>query len=566
MKQASPANDSIDAPDQEWSNGRWAAILVLLALATILIHGFHPFSEDGGLYAAGVEYTLSPKLFLHYTVFVTEHLRFSLFAPAIALLVRLAHLSLPAALLLVAFASALATMAAARALLRRCVPDNRAQLAGLALLAAGWTLPVAGTSLYLMDPYVTARSLTMPLSLLAMAYALDRWPAIIAANALRHPALRCAACFVLAAAFHPLMAAYALLFVAALRATRSTRPLAAWTVLTTILVLLCISAGLLAPPESSAETAAVITRYYWFLSQWQWYERLGLLGPPMMLIISLILHRRSCHPERSIQNCHPERSIHNCHPERSEGSAFCRVESKVQETTTFILTAILLSILTTVIALLFAHESSPTHTVARLQPLREFLLLYAGMLLLLGAAIAQACQQAALKTQGVLRLILRSLPIIFTTAMAAGLFLAARAIYPDSPHIELPCQSAQQQNPWVRAFLWTRDNTPPDALFALDARYVNTDGEDAQTFRAISLRSALPDYSKDGGEASITPSIAPIWQAAAQAQANLSALTDTERDDRLAPFAPTWIILHADAKTAHPCPYSNATVKVCHLR
>jgi len=229
-------------------------------------------------------------------------------------------------------------------------------------------------------------------------------------------------------------------------------------------------------------------------------------------------------------------------------------------------TAILLGLLCTLCALLFAHESAPTHLVARLQPLRAFLLLYAVMLLLLGAMFYNACARAVLRADGWQRTIFRALPLVLTSAMAAGLFAAERATFPASPHIEWPWQTDRTPNPWVQAFLWARANTPRDALFALDARYVNTDGEDAQTFRAISLRSALPDFSKDGGEASITPAVAATWLAGSEAQKNLSDLSGAERDHRLASFGVTWMILRTSARTTHACPYINSTVKVCRIQ
>ena len=80
----------------------WPLRLALAALTflTLLLQGYHPFAEDGGLYVAGIEYTLDPTLFPHYTVFVTEHLRFSLFAPIVAGIVHHTHLPLPWVLLL----------------------------------------------------------------------------------------------------------------------------------------------------------------------------------------------------------------------------------------------------------------------------------------------------------------------------------------------------------------------------------------------------------------------------------------------------------------------------------
>jgi hypothetical protein len=143
------------------------------------------------------------------------------------------------------------------------------------------------------------------------------------------------------------------------------------------------------------------------------------------------------------------------------------------------------------------------------------------------------------------------------------MFFVQRGAFPDSLHVELPCRT--NPNPWTQAFLWARANTPRDALFALDAKYVNEHGEDAQTFRATALRSALPDFSKDGGEAAITPSLAAAWQQGATAQAGLSTESDAIRDKRLRPFEVTWMVLRSSAPTRYLCPYNNGTVKVCRL-
>ena len=215
-------------PPPGWSTARWLAILSALSLTTLLVHGCHPLAEDGGLYVAGVEYLLNPALFPHDTVFVTAHLRFSLFAPLVAAVVRITHLPLPWVLLLVELFSIGLTLFAARLLLRRCLPGDAPQLGGVALLAAWWTLPVAATSLMLFDPYVTARSLSTPLSLLAIAFALD-WTTKESRVAHSSLVLRlskgrdglrsiaaCIACLLLAALVHPLMAAYALAFVVVL--------------------------------------------------------------------------------------------------------------------------------------------------------------------------------------------------------------------------------------------------------------------------------------------------------------------------------------------------------------
>jgi hypothetical protein len=511
------STNSLEQPSP-WRRRRWLAILAALSLLTLLVHGYHPFAEDGGLYVAGVQYTLNPSLFPHYTAFVTEHLRFSLFAPVLAGIVHFTHLPLDWVLLLIDLCSIFLTLTAAQQILRRCIPTEVAQFAGVGLLVAWWTLPIAGTSLLLMDPYVTARSLSTPLSLLAIAFALD--------SLCLRSTLQSTLCLMLAALFHPLMAGYGFAVVLAIHASRLRRRklVAALLVLLALAFAATLQAN--AAHESPTVVAAALSRYYWFLSQWQWFELLGLAGP-LAILIGLLLWQDKNLNEAS---------------------------------RTLIRASLFTGCVAILIALLFAHEGYAAHIVARLQPLRIFLPIYAIMVLLLGATLTQAfLQRARPRTMKII------LPTTILLSLCAVMFFVQRVTFPASPHIEFPNLESRNQNPWVRAFLWARDNTPPDALFALDARYVNEDGEDAQTFRAWSLRSALPDFSKDGGEASITPTLADPWQRAAAAQQGLSTDTDKLRNIRIGPLGATWMVVHSTAQTAHPCPYDNGTIKVCRL-
>ncbi len=92
------------------------------------------------------------------------------------------------------------------------------------------------------------------------------------------------------------------------------------------------------------------------------------------------------------------------------------------------------------------------------------------------------------------------------------LFVQMRT-FPDSAHIEFPWESpgsfspgsASSGNGWEQGFVWIRNHTPNDAVSALDADYITAAGEDAQNFSAIAERSALPDYAKDGGIATMAP-------------------------------------------------------------
>ena len=52
---------------------RELTILSLLTLLALAVHGYHPFAEDGGLYAAEIKRALNPALYAH-SAFVTQHL------------------------------------------------------------------------------------------------------------------------------------------------------------------------------------------------------------------------------------------------------------------------------------------------------------------------------------------------------------------------------------------------------------------------------------------------------------------------------------------------------------
>jgi hypothetical protein len=135
--------------------------------------------------------------------------------------------------------------------------------------------------------------------------------------------------------------------------------------------------------------------------------------------------------------------------------------------------------------------------------------------------------------------------------------------YPASAHVEWAGRAPRNQ--WEQAFLWVRANTPRNAIVAMDADYIADSGEDAQGFRAIAQRSALADWYKDGGVASIFPSAAAPWWRDLQATRGLDRATDREREERLKPLGATWLLLPANAATVFACPYHNAAVRVCRL-
>jgi hypothetical protein len=543
-----------------------------LTLFAVAINGYHPFAEDGGLYLAGVNRLLDPALYPYSTAFVLEPMRHSLFAPTVATAVRLTRLPLPIVLLALHLTSIWMTLFAAWMLASRCWPSRRARAGAVVLLACWLALPIAGTALLFMDPYATARSLSTPAMILALAAALD-----ISANSspltpqIRRGLLLCIASLTLAAAMHPLMAAYALgatLMLLAVRLPNRSVRLYATAALAVAAFAFAACLQATAKPESADTIRIALTRTYWFPAQWRWFELLGLAAP--LAILSFFAWRKKCQPAPGAPSIAHfvmggmtgggmtgapsiPHSLRNGWELASQHMG--RIGDEASETSRALARmAIAVGATSCIIAALFARATAATHLIARLQPLRAFQIVYLVLILTLGATLGE-------------RLLRRNAwRWAATILLLGGISLAtARSAFPNSNHLELP--GLAPRNPWAQAFLWVRDNTPKDALFALDADYINAPGEDAQCFRAIARRSALADYSKDGGEASIAPVLTAAWVRDQAAQQALSApsTTDDQRLSALRPLGVTWLLLESAATTRLQCPYANSAVKLCRL-
>lgn len=508
-----------------------------LTLFAVAVAGYHPYAEDGGLYMAGVKRLLDPALYPHGSAFVLEPMRLSLFAATVAGGSRASHLGLPTALFMLHLGSIWATLWAAWMLASRCWTRRPARAGAVALLACWLTLPVAGTALLLMDPYMTARSLSTPAMVLALVGTLEMTAhgGLCAEKTRRRGFLRWAIGIAFAGAMHPLMAAYALgatLMLACVRSSR--RSVRVWRTAALAASALVLAACLqaLARPESAESVRVAMTRTYWFVAEWHWYERAGLTAPLAILAIFALPAWRG--------------SRQSAHRESAEAEETRRALARM---------AIALGATAGAVAMLFARADAATLLVARMQPLRAFQVVYLVLILMLGAQLGErVLRQNAGRWAAAMLL------------LGAVMFGGAQAEFPNSNHLEMPWVAPR--NPWVQAFLWVRGHTPKDALFALDADYINTPGEDAQCFRAIAERSALADYSKDGGEASIAPGLTGEWAREQAAQQGLSAAgtTDAQRVAALGPLGVSWVVLRAGAATGFDCPYANTAVKVCRLR
>ena len=225
--------------------------------------------------------------------------------------------------------------------------------------------------------------------------------------------------------------------------------------------LLVLPSGFHFAPAQGAYREALYARDYYFLSSWTWYDWLGMLAPIAILVWFWKGNVRGTTP------------------------AFQRLSMALIP---FGLASILIA---------GVFSSSPDFdTFARLQPLRCFHLITLVFVLFLGGVIGEYAAENR-----------PWLVPAFTVALSCGMFFVARQTYPYSPHVEWPWQSSSS-NSWVNALLWIRGNTPHDAVFAVDSRYFKDEGVDVHGFRAISERSELADYFKDGGVVSLFPGLA----------------------------------------------------------
>jgi hypothetical protein len=136
-------------------------------------------------------------------------------------------------------------------------------------------------------------------------------------------------------------------------------------------------------------------------------------------------------------------------------------------------------------------------------------------------------------------------------------------VFPASPHIHWP--GARTDNAWVQAFDWVRQNTPRDALFALDPRYMERPGEDNHGFRALAERSMMAEYTKDRAVAAAWPEVAETWRVHIDARQDWREFTADDFRQLRKRFSVTWVIVERPGADGLPCPYANEHVMVCRV-
>src|ERR1700745_2920213 len=131
-------------PPQPGTNLKTKPFLVLLVLmlAALFIHGYHPCAEDAEIYLPGVEKILRPDLFPFNAQFFQSHAHMTLFPNLIAASVEISHLPLELVTFLWQLLSMFLLLLAGWELTGKCFEDRKARWASVALLAALFTLPV----------------------------------------------------------------------------------------------------------------------------------------------------------------------------------------------------------------------------------------------------------------------------------------------------------------------------------------------------------------------------------------------------------------------------------------
>jgi len=145
------------------------------------------------------------------------------------------------------------------------------------------------------------------------------------------------------------------------------------------------------------------------------------------------------------------------------------------------------------------------------------------------------------------------------------MFFVANETYPYSAHIETP-ETGSSSNSWVNTLLWVRENTPEDAVFAVDSRYFKDRGADVHGFRAISERSDLADYFKDGGVVALFPDLAAEWKQMSDATYGLNRFNEADFTRLAREYPVTWTVIRGPAPEGMSCPYQQRGYAVCKIQ
>jgi len=476
--------------------------VLLFTLLGLLVMGYHPGLEDDGIYLAAVKADLNPALFPYNANFFQLQTQATEFDKWMAHFVRWTGMPLAWAELLWQFVSLFFILWAVKKIASRLFAEAPAQWGAVALLAAMFTMPVAGTALYMADQHLHPRTLATAMILVAAWRVMDgkHWQA--------------AFLLVLAFLMHPLMAAMGVSFcifltLALLDSLRARTGLGRGS------AAAMVPLGWVFEPANPAWHQALDTRTYYYLYKWTWYEWLGAIGPLFFFWLMWRVSRKRGH----------------------------RLLAR------FSLAAFSFGIFQQALAMAFLWPASLVR-ITPLQPMRYLHLLYFLLMLTAGCLLGKYLLKRSVWRWAAFLLIANGC-----------MFVWQRAEFTASQHLELP--GRQPSNQWLQAFNWIKANTPTDAYFALDPHYMEAPAEDYHSFRALAERSQLADAVKDAAVVTQVPELGPEWESQVQAQAGWQnfALADFER--LKSQTGVSWALVSYPQTAGLACKWHNQRLAVC---
>ena len=481
-------------------------ILLILAfsLIAVAVMGYHPGIEDDGVYLTAVKGDLNPVLYQHDAQFFRVQLEATLFDKWVAGFIQFTHIPVEVTELLLQFASILLIIVGCWSIARVLFTEERARWAGVALTAAMMTLPVAGTALYLADQHLHPRNVSTAIILFAVSRILEKkmWQAV--------PLL------MLSFVLHPIMASLGISFCCFL-AISMLDPVHVWLRSLRDSLASTVPLGWIFESPTPIWHKALQTRTYFFLYRWTWYEWLGALAP---LALFCILWRIALKRGKTVLARFGLAIF-------AYGIFQFGVALIIQETPSFI-------------------------RLTPLQPMRFLHLIYFCMTLVGGCLIGKYFLKASAWRWA-----------LFLVVINAGMFASQRALYPGSLHLELP--GRRSANPWLQSFAWIRNNTPADAYFAMDPRYLEAPGEDYHSFRALAERSQMADALKDTAVVTQVPDLGPDWDRQVTAQAGWKGFKISDFKRLKADFGVDWVLVSYPQTAGLDCPWHNDTLVVCRI-
>jgi hypothetical protein len=478
--------------------------LLLLTTGALLVQGYHPFAEDAEIYLPGVERILHPELFPVGREFFLAHASMTLFPNLVAFSLRITHLPMEAGLFLWHVASIFLLLLGCWELSRLFFPSARARWCGVALVAALVSIPVAGTALYIMDQYLNPRNLA--------AFA----GIFMAARALEKKYVRALLWVVFAACMHPLMWVFPTSFCVLFVVMEKLGSRWKWLNPAGLASLVWLGVPL-APAATAAYHEAAKRHGYHYIQNWAWYELLGIVAPLILFWwFGRVARGRDWHMLQRVSR------------------------------TFIIYGAIYLA------GAVLVDLPARLEVLARIQPLRSLHFLYIVMFVMIGGFLGE--------------FVLRDRAwrwLVLFLPLCAGMFLAQRSLFPASAHVEWPGMAPR--NPWAQAFVWIRQNTPVDAVFALDPYYMDITGEDEIGFRCLAERSRLADGVKDNGVVSMFPPLAEKWWEQVQDQMPWKSFRREDFARLKDKYRVEWMVLQTTEGAGLDCVYQDEAVRVCRI-